>query len=202
MSNIRKYAFDTEFTPDGGILSAAPKKYELEEVETERKAAYKRGADDALAAAERQTAAALQAMAEKMTTLITQLESESRAMREEAARVALAASRKIAGAALDAYGVERAVMAIEAVMDALRHNPRLIVKLAPEACETLKPRIEAMADQHGYGGVILVRAQPGMKAGEVSIDWSDGVVTMSPEDAAQRIEDVINAALAGPTTHS
>jgi len=202
MSNIRKYAFETEFTPDGGIVNTAPKKFELDEVEVERKAAYKRGADDALAAAERQSAAALQALADKMTTLITQLEAESRAMREEAARVALAASRKIAGAALDAYGVERAATAIEAVMDTLRHNPRLVVKLAPEACEVLKARIDEMADQHGYGGVILVRAQPGMRAGEVSIDWSDGVINMSPDDAAKRIEDLIEAALAAPTTHS
>lgn len=202
MANIRKYAFDTEFTPDGGILNTAPKKFEAEEVEAERKAAYKKGADDALAAAERQTAAALQALADKMTTIITKLEAESRAMRDEAARVALAASRKIAGAALDAYGEERAISAIEAVMDSLRHNPRLIVKLAPEACETLKPRIEAMADQHGYGGAILVRAQPGMRAGEVSIDWSDGIISMNPDDTANHIEDLIEAALAAPTTHS
>lgn len=202
MSNIRKYAFETEFTPDGGIVNTAPKKFELDEVEAERKAAYKRGADDALAAAERQSAAALQALAEKASTLITQLEAESRAMGEEAARVALAAARKIAGAALDAYGVERAAVAVEAVMDTLRHHPRLVVKLAPEACETLKARIEAMADQHGYGGVILVRAQPGMRAGEVSIDWSDGIISMNPEDAAKRIEDLIEAALAAPTTHS
>ncbi len=202
MANIRKYAFDTEFTPDGGILSTAPKKFEADEVEAERKIAYKQGADDALAAAERQTAAALQALADKMTTIITKLEGESRAMRDEAARVALAASRKIAGAALDAYGEERAISAIEAVMDSLRHNPRLIVKLAPEACDTLKPRIEAMADQHGYGGAILVRAQPGMRAGEVSIDWSDGIISMNPDNTAKHIEDLIEAALAAPTTHS
>lgn len=202
MANIRKYAFDTEFTPDGGILSTAPKKFEADEVEVERKIAYKQGADDALAAAERQTAAALQALADKMTTIITKLEGESRAMRDEAARVALAASRKIAGAALDAYGEERAISAIEAVMDSLRHNPRLIVKLAPEACDTLKPRIEAMADQHGYGGAILVRAQPGMRAGEVSIDWSDGIISMNPDNTAKHIEDLIEAALAAPTTHS
>lgn len=202
MSNIRKYAFETEFTPDGGVVNTAPKKFEADEVEAERKAAYKRGADDALAAAERQSAAAIQALADKTNTLLSKLESESHAMREEAARIALAAARKIAGAALDAYGAERALTAIEAVMDALRHHPRLVVKLSPEACETLKPRIDEMAEQHGYAGAILVRAQPGMKAGEVSVDWSDGVITMSPDDAAKRIEDLIEAALAAPTTHS
>lgn len=202
MTNIRKYAFETEFTADGAVIDHTPKRYEADEVEAERKAAYKRGADDALAAAERQSAAALQALADKSQTLLGKLEDESRAMREEAARLALAAARKIAGAALDAYGAERAAAAIEAVMDALRHQPRLVVKLAPEACESLKPRIDEMAEQHGYAGAILVRGQAGMRAGEVTIDWSDGVVNMSPDDAAKRIEDLIEAALSAPTTHS
>jgi hypothetical protein len=44
----------------------------------------------------------------------------------------------------------------------------------------------------------LVRAEPGMGAGQVSIDWSDGVMTLDPEDAAERIRGLIDAALARP----
>lgn len=202
MANIRKYAFETEFAPDGAILTQAPKKFDSEELEAEKVSAYKRGADDALAQAERQTTAAVQALGEKVTALLGKLDNERRAMREEAARVAMMAARKIAGAALDSFGAERVAIAIESVMDALRHHPRLVVKLAPEAIDVLKPRIDEMAELHGYGGAILVRGQPGLRAGEVSIDWSDGVIHMSPEDAAKRIEDLIEAALAAPTTHS
>jgi flagellar assembly protein FliH len=202
MANIRKYAFETEFAPDGAIVTQAPKKFDSSELEAEKAAAYKRGADDALAQAERQTTATVQALGEKVTALLSKLDNERRAMREEAARVAMMAARKIAGAALDSFGIERVALAIESVMDALRHQPRLVVKLAPEAVEKLKPRIDEMADLHGYAGAILVRAQPGVRVGEVSIDWSDGVIHMSPEDAAKRIEELIEAALAAPTTHS
>src|SRR6185295_10143183 len=104
--------------------------------------------------------------------------------REEAAHVAMAASRKIAGAALDAFGTERAAAAVEAAMDVLRTQPRLLVKLPPETAEALKPRIAAMCETHAYAGAILVRAESNLRAGEVVIDWSDGVVTMSPDDAA------------------
>lgn len=202
MASIRKYAFETEFAADGKIVTQAPKKFDADEVESERKAAYKRGADDAVAQAERQTAAALQALGEKITALLGKLDSERQAMREEAARVALAAARKIAGAALDGFGADRAAIAIESVMDVLRHHPRLVVKLSPEAAENLKPRIDEMAELHGYGGAILVRPQPDMRAGEVSIDWSDGIIHMNPDEAAKRIEDLIEAALAAPTSHS
>lgn len=199
MAQFRKFAFDTEFAPDGAIVNAAPKKLGPEEVELERADAYKKGASDATAQAERESAAALQALADAASAVLTRLDAESRAMREEAARVALAAARKIAGAALDAFGEERAAGAVEAAMDTLRHQPRLVVRLAPEAAEKLGPRIAEMCDTHAYAGAVLVRPQPGLRNGDVVIDWSDGVITLSPDDAARRIEEIVETALATPT---
>ena len=119
-------------------------------------------------------------------------------MRAEAARVALAAAQKIAGAALDSFGVDRAAQAIEAAMDTLRHQPRLVVKLPAELAEQLKPRITEICETHAYASAVLVRAESGLKTGEVVIDWSDGVIAMDPADASRRIEDLIDAALAAP----
>jgi flagellar assembly protein FliH len=198
MSNVRKYAFDTEFAPDGAIVKDAPKKLTPEEIAAECAAAYERGKHDAVAQAERQAAAALQALADAASAVLTRLDAESRSMRDEAARVALAAARKIAGASLDAFGPERAAAAIEAAMDALRHQPRLLVKLSPDMAAALKPRIAEMCETHAYAGAILVREQAGLKHGEVIIDWSDGVITMNPEDAADRINALVEAALAAP----
>jgi flagellar assembly protein FliH len=196
MSQVRKYAFETEFAPDGAIVRDAPKRITPEEVEAASAAAYERGKQDAVAQAERQAAAALQALADAASAVLTRLDAESRAMREQSARIALAAARKIAGAALDAFGAERAAAAIEQAMDTLRHQPRLVVKLAPEAAEALKPRIAAMCEAHAYASAVLVRAEPGLAAGEVVIDWSDGVIAMKPDDAIGRINALVDAALA------
>ncbi|HVZ99581.1 MAG TPA: hypothetical protein VG841_04625 [Caulobacterales bacterium] len=203
MAQIRKYAFDTEFAPDGEILraaAAAPKRLTPEEIEAERAAAYERGKSDAVARAEQETAAALQALASAAAAILNRLDAETRAMRGEAARIAMSAARKIAGGALEAYGVARAASAVEAAMDALRHQPRLLVKLDPQSAEALRERIEALCETHAYAGAVLVRAEPNMKAGEISIDWSDGVITLDPAEAAQRIEALIDAALAGADT--
>ena len=196
MTQLRKFAFETEFTPDGAILRDGAKKITPEEIETQSQQAYQNGKHDAVAQAEREAAAALQALADASSAILTRLDAESRAMREEAARVAFIAARKIAGAALDGFGAERAAAAIEAAMDSLRHQPRLVVKLSPEAAETLRPRIAAMCETHAYAGAILVRPEPGMGAGEVSIDWSDGVVTLNPDEAIERINTLLEAALA------
>ncbi len=198
MTQVRKYAFDTEFAPDGAIVRQARARLSPEEIEAERVAAYERGKLDALAQAERQVAAALETLADAASAILTRLDAESRAMRQEAANIALVAARKIAGEALTAFGAERAAAAIEAAMDALRHQPRLVVKLSPDAAETLGARITTMSETHGYSGVILVRADPSMVAGQVSIDWSDGVMTLDPEDAAERIRGLIDTALARP----
>ncbi|MEQ1708590.1 MAG: hypothetical protein ABL864_09720 [Terricaulis sp.] len=198
MTQVRKYAFDTEFAPDGAILRQARARLSPEEIEAERIGAYERGKLDALAQAERQVAAALETLADAASAILTRLDAESRAMRQEAANIALLAARKIAGEALTAFGAERAAAAIEAAMDALRHQPRLVVKLSPDAAEALGPRITTMSETHGYAGAILVRAEPSMGAGQVSIDWSDGVMILNPEDAAERIRGLIDAALARP----
>ena len=55
-----------------------------------------------------------------------------------------------------------------------------------------------MCETHAYASAVLVRAEPGLKTGEVVIDWSDGVIAMDPADASRRIEDLIDAALAAP----
>ena len=200
MSGMRKFAFDTEFAPDGAILSDAPKRLSPEEIEAECRAAYERGKQDAIAQAERQAAAALEALAGAASAVLTRLDAESRAMRAEAAQVALSAARKIAGAALDGFAAERVAAAVEAAMDNLRHQPRLIVKLAPDIAEQLKPRIAEMSETHGYASAILVRAQEGIRKGEVIIDWTDGLIASSPQDTEARVAALIEAALASPET--
>lgn len=202
MAQVRKYGFDTEFAPDGAIVREAPQRLTPEEVAAECAAAYERGKQDALAQAERKTAAALEALADAASGVLTRLNAESAAMREEAARIALTAARKIAGEALDAYGAERAAAAIEGAMDALRHQPRLVVRLPARDVERLKPRIAAMCETHAYAGAVLVREDEALGAGEVVIDWSDGVVRLSPAEAAERIHALIDAALSAPAPTS
>jgi flagellar assembly protein FliH len=201
LNQVRKFAFETEFAPDGEILNdsaAPPTRLSREEADAMCAAAYEKGKADAVAEAERAAAAALNALAQRAETVLSRLNAETQTMRIEPVRVALAAARKIAGAALDGFGAERAAGAIEAAMDALRHQPRLLVRLNPKMEEVLKPRIEAMAEAHGYAGVILLRADERAQEGEISIDWSDGVVTLDPQDVAQRIEALMDAALAAP----
>jgi flagellar assembly protein FliH len=169
MTGVRKFAFDTEFAADGAIVRGAPKRMTPEEIETQTAQAYERGRDDAVAEAERHAAAALELLARAAEALLARLNAESSAMRAEAARVAFAAANKIAAEALDAFGAERAAAAIDAAMTALRHQPRLVVKLAPATADALRPRIAAMSEAHAYASAVLVRGEEGLGPGEVVV---------------------------------
>lgn len=198
MSNIRKYAFDTEFAPNGEILRESVGRLSPLEFENANAASYERGKQEAAAHTEHRIATALEAIADAASAVLTRLDAESNAMRMEATHVAMTAARKIAGAALDAYSVERAAEAVEAAMDMLRHQPRLVVKLPPADAEALQPRIAKMCESHAYVGAILVRADATLGVGSVTVDWSDGIITLDPADAQNRLEDAINTALAAP----
>lgn len=200
MAQARKYAFATEFSADGAILREAAKALTPEQIEAKCAAAYESGKADALAEAERRAAAALEELARAAADVTARLGAEGRTMREEAARVAFAAARKIAGGALEHFGAERAAGAIEAAMDALRHQPRLLVRLAPETAEALTPRVEAMCKAHAYENIVHLRADTSLKSGAVSIDWSDGVAHLDADDIAERVGALIDAALAAPAS--
>lgn len=194
-----KYEFDTEFTADGEILRdphGAPTRFAPADMERARKEGYGLGQRDALVEAERASTAALQALVNSAEAILKRLDHEARAMRSEAARVAFAAARKIAGDALDAYGLERSAAAIDAAMDALRHQPRLIVRIAARDSEALAPRLEALREIHAYEGAVLLRPDEALAHGAVSIDWAEGATSIDPNEIAERIEALINAALA------
>ena len=149
-----------------------------------------------MAQAERHTAAAAEALAKSAAAIYARLDGESRAIRAEAARVAMAAARKIADAALARIRRRSRRHRHRSSHGYAAHQPRLIVRVHPELSVKLAPRISEMCDTHAYAGAVVVRTEPSLSVGDVSIDWSDGVVCISAEDTAQRITALIEAALA------
>ncbi len=82
-------------------------------------------------------------------------------------------------------------------MDSLRHQPRLVVKLSPEAAETLRPRIAAMCETHAYAGAILVRRRTRHGRGRSFhrlVRWRRRHSIQT--EAVERINTLLEAALA------
>jgi len=193
---IRRYAFETVFDTDGAIVSegAAAPVYTATDLERERAAGFEAGRDSETARAEAQTAAALTAIADAVARLVERTSADRRAMTEDAARLALVAARKVSGMALAAFGEQRIVGALDAAFETFIHAPRIVIRVAP-GLEGVRAKLEDTARDHGFAGALVVRAEDGLEAGDVSIDWGEGAITLSADDAFRRIEDIIAQAL-------
>ena len=190
----RKFAFDTVFDAGGSILrdgTGFKSQYTAAEVAEIRAAAFEEGRQTK----DREIAAAISALTQSMAAHTARLDAEARQLREEAASLALAAARKAADFALSAHGEDRIVQALVAAMETLRVGPRVAVRIAPDLVASLKSRLEEAARAHGFDGALMVRADPGVAAGDVTIEWAEGAIFHDRAEAFARIEEIVAGAL-------
>lgn len=193
---IRRYAFETVFDTDGAILSegvTAPM-YSAAELERVREEGFEAGRTSETVRVEAEAAAALAEIARSIALLCERTTADRRAMAEDAARLALAAARKVAGIALDAFGEDRIVAALDDAFESFVHAPRIVVRVGA-GMDGLRARLDEVAQGHGFPGTLVVRAEAGQQRGDVSIDWGEGAMTLSSEDAFLRIEDIVTTSL-------
>jgi flagellar assembly protein FliH len=193
-SPVRKFSFETVFDADGAIVrdgAGFKSQFSKAELEAARAEAFEEGRNTS----EREAVQALSLLSQSMRALLDRYELEQRALREEAVAVALAAARKAAGTALDSFGEERVIVALEAAMETLRGSPRLVVRLAPAMIAGMKSRLEEAARMGGFEGAMLVRAEPSVEIGDVTLEWPDGAIAHDRAAAFARIDEVVRRAL-------
>lgn len=192
MTAARKFAFDMEFAADGRILRAGDEvrltftKDEVAELEAE---AYARGREDALVRAEEIAGQHLRQIASQMQFLFTRLGEESASMRRECAEAAVAAAETIAGVALDRFGREAVEAIAGEAIAMLRDAAHIRIATTPELVETLRPRLEQLAEATGYAGRLVVSPDPTRRPGDCEIAWADGLIVSDRAEAAQKIRD-------------
>jgi hypothetical protein len=87
------------------------------------------------------------------------------------------------------------IVALEAAMETLRGSPRLVVRLAPAMIAGMKSRLEETARMGGFEGAMLVRAEPSVEIGDVTLEWPDGAIAHDRAAAFARIDEVVSRAL-------
>jgi len=199
----RKFIFDTVFDGDRVITAPRPKRaFTPEEVEIVRAEAFAEGERSAVARAEARAAEVLATIARDAGGALVALAQVAHAHRSESARLALAAANKIAGAALERFPEAPVVAALEALSVELQSAPRLVVRTSPEDAERARPALERAAQMAGVAGQILVKADPALPPAAFGFDWGDGRATFDAADAAARVGEALEAALAAEGLHA
>jgi flagellar assembly protein FliH len=118
------------------------------------------------------------------------------------AELALACAQAIAAAALENFPQAPVRAALEALAREIEAAPRLIVTADAALAEGLQTVLEETAQAVGYPGAIQVRSVPGASPYAFTLDFGDGLASFDPAAAAERVSQVLHAALAAEGLHA
>jgi flagellar assembly protein FliH len=203
-TSARKFSFDTVFEDNGRVIAPQrPKKsYTPEEVEQIRRESHAEGQRSATSVAQQQQAMALQQIAAAAQGALGSLAMVAHEHRSGSARLALAAARKIADAALDRFPEAPVAAALDSLAREIEAVPRLVARCAPNRLDGVKEALEGAAHNAGYPGQIVVRADPSLPTAAFVLDWGDGSAAFDPNDAAARVSQALDEALAAEGFHA
>ncbi len=199
-----RFVFDTVFADSGRVIAPprTKKNFTIEEVEAIRAEAYAEGERSVTAQAQKMQSMALAQIAEAARGALGGLGMVAHQHRSGAARLALAAAGKIADAALLRFPQAPAAAALDALAREIEAVPRLIVRAAPAMLEPLEAALAEAAQSAGYPGQIVVRAEPAMPLAAFVFDWGDGSAAFDPVQAAARVGEALENALAAEGCHA
>lgn len=200
----QRFVFDTEFDAAGEIAYVAPRpkrSFTPEEVEQIRQQAYAEGERAAVTSITAQQMAALSEIARACGQALPALANVAHQHRIGAAELALACGRAIAGAALQHFPEAPVQAAVEALAREIEAAPRLIVSASPELAERLQGQLDEAASRAGFAGAIQVRSDLGLGRHAFTLDFGDGAGSFDPAQAAARVTEALQAALAAEGLH-
>jgi len=187
-----KFTFDTEFRPEGDLISNAArgrqrKSLTTEEIDAMCARARAEGAKAGQVRATEAVAQSIEALTQSVRALLAQSHAEIETVREDAVALGFAAAKKIAPAALNALPAGDVEMALREAMHQAIGEPRLTLRASMRVVEALQDRIAEIAAEEGYEGRVLISADASIHAADCRIEWRGG--------GAERSEAAIEAAL-------
>jgi flagellar assembly protein FliH len=197
MGAAKKFTFDTEFRPEGDLISNAARArqrrvFTQEEIDHMFAKARVEGMKAGQVRAAETLAAATENFCAAVRASLSTAQGEIEALRAEAAAIAFAAARKLAPAALARFPeceVEQALR--EAVHQAIG-EPRIVLRATPQVIDALSDRLAEIAREEGFDGRIIAQAEQDLPDGDCRIEWRGG----GAERSLAVLEEAIGSAIA------
>jgi flagellar assembly protein FliH len=196
MAEPQKFTFDTEFRPEGDLISNAARarqkrvftQAEIDQMFAKARAeGMKAGQVRAAEATATAIAQLCATVHESMDTALGQID----ALREEAAQLALIAARKLAKRAVEEFPQDEVEDALREAIHQAIAEPRIVLRAAPNVIALLKDKIEELAHEQGYEGRIVATADPTIRGGDCRVEWRGGGTERSIEHLEDAIREVI-----------
>jgi flagellar assembly protein FliH len=197
MGATNKFTFDTEFRPEGDLVSNAArsrqrKVFTQEEIDH----MFARARAEGMKAGQVRAAEAVAASLEKLCTVVREslsvAQGEIESLRAEAAEFAFAAAKKLAHAAVAQFPEGDVEKALREAMHQAIGEPRIVLRATKLVIDALSDKFADMAHEEGFDGRIIAQAEQGLGAGECRIEWRGG----GAERSLSVLEEAIGSAIA------
>jgi flagellar assembly protein FliH len=212
MGTFEKFLFDTSFESEREREAKARAAAEAEaaaeppaptfseeELEAARQAAFAEGKAAGLAEAEQSqvkrladSVADLPPHFERLSQELEQLETERR---RGALDSAVTVVRKIFPRLAREGGLEEIQAVVEACLERLRDEPRLVIRCADSDLDTLRARIEGSTSCGSFEGKLVFLADETITPGDVRVEWADGGAERDQAALWKEIDAIIARAL-------
>ena len=199
-----KFNFDTEFRPEGDLVSNAArarqrKVFTQEEIDQMFAKARAAGLKAGQVRAAEALAAAVAELGDKVRATLAAARNEIEVLREEAARLSFAAARKLAPVAIASFpsgDVEEALR--EAIHQAIG-EPRIVLRASQAVIDALCGKLAEIAHGEGFDGRIVTSADPAIAGGDCRIEWRGGGAERSLAALEAAVGDLITRRFAQST---
>ena len=187
-----KYTFDTEFRPEGDLISNAArerlkKAYSHAEIDQLCARARDQGMKAGQVRAQEAIAAGTLDVAAVLKDVLARSSKDVEQVRADAAGIALVAAKKLARAALATLPQAEIEIALREAMHQAIGEPRIVLRTAQGVADAIAARLNEIAHDEGFDGRVQISGDPALKGTDCRIEWRGG--------GAERSESAIENAL-------
>jgi flagellar assembly protein FliH len=198
----QKYLFDVSFDAPDAHNGAADARFTRAELDAARaegiEAGRAQGLAAAAAAAERDIAAALEAIVRGIAVIAAERETLTRNVESEVIGVL----RTIVQSAVPALCRVNPLAELEAMVTRclaeVLDEPRLVLRVSDALFDAMQQRVGAIAQSGGYAGKIVLLADDTLAPGDGRVEWADGGAERDTRRIAHDIDAFFARTLAAP----
>jgi len=174
MSAPVKFLFEDDFAsghPGKRMVTAAAHEAALARAEAD---GFRKGQNAAEARIEGRATSALERIAQTIAAMAQGFSALEARLEAESVEVAVAVARKLAPQLIAAEPLAEVTALAASCFHQLVAAPHVVVRVGEQIYEIAQPRLDQIAQLHGFQGRLVVIAEPGMALGDCRIEWADG----------------------------
>jgi flagellar assembly protein FliH len=196
-----KFLFETRF--EAGATPPPPprKSFNAAELDAARQEAERSGYAAGRAAALREIEArvqlALNVLVDGLGDALRIIHARQEAQGRETLAVATTIIRKLYPALSSRHELAELEALVAESLRQLASEPRIVVRVADDVVDAMKPRIDRASERAGYPGRVILLGDPALSDSQSRVEWADGGVERDPARVWADIDAVLQRHIAG-----